>query len=98
MMASTLAANSSTMPLDSGREREQEIAPMASRRRYVCEQLHLAFEPKRRGQIADLWASVTKYAERLRDGLGVSLPAHRLRPTSQQLPRHGPPRHRPLLA
>jgi hypothetical protein len=32
---------------------------------------------RRRGQIAGLWASVTKYAERLRDGLGVGLPAHR---------------------
>ena len=41
MMASTLADNSSTMPPASGREREQEIAPMASRRRYVCEQLQL---------------------------------------------------------
>lgn len=42
MMASTLAANLSTMPPASGREREHKIAPMASRRRYVCEPLHVA--------------------------------------------------------
>lgn len=41
MMASTLAANSSTMPPASGSEREHKIAPMASRRRYVCEPLHI---------------------------------------------------------
>jgi hypothetical protein len=41
MMASTLAANSSTGSCASGREREQEIAPMASRRRYDCERLQL---------------------------------------------------------
>ena len=41
MMASTLAANLSRMLPASGREREHKIAPMASRRRYVCEPLHL---------------------------------------------------------
>ena len=44
MMASTLADNSSTMPHASGGEREREIVPMASGRRYVCEPLHLAIQ------------------------------------------------------
>lgn len=54
MMASTLAANLSTMPPASGREREHKIAPMASRRRYVCEPLHLEAIERAFGIVADV--------------------------------------------
>ncbi|MCB8828946.1 hypothetical protein LJD47_28445, partial [Escherichia coli] len=42
MMASTLAANSSTVPRASGRKREQEIALLASRHRYDCKRLQIS--------------------------------------------------------